>query len=377
MTTILLVDDRMPNRQSLVSLLEYHQHRVLVADSGNQALDIFRAEKPDLLLTDILMPNQGGYQLVLRLHMEQHLVMPRVVFRTAAHAEREARALAQVVGISHVVPELAEPKVLLAAINAALSEPAAPSVESQVIDFDAIGSHLWPMVNALYRRVADLEMLNVRLDQSISEYAARLEVARAALAQEVAKRIWAERELTEANLDLHTQAVRDPLTGLFNRRYLEESLEREESRAKRSGRPVGVMMIDIDHFKRCNDTFGHAAGDEVLRSVSRYIQSLARAEDIFCRYGGEEFLLLMTNTSPDIMWERAEGLRQGVQKLRIEHDGRVIGPITLSAGIALFPDHGARGDEVLHVADTALYRAKESGRNCVVVGDKVEIRLPL
>jgi diguanylate cyclase (GGDEF)-like protein len=294
-----------------------------------------------------------------------------VVLRAAAHAEREARALAQACGISHVVPELAEPKVLLAAITAALSEPATPPEEPPTVDLDAIGSHLWPMVNSLYRRVAELEMLNVRTDQSASEYAARLEVARSALAQEVAKRIWAERELTEANLGLRLQAVRDPLTGLYNRRYLEESLDREESRAKRSGRPVGVMMIDIDNFKRCNDTFGHAAGDEVLRSVSRYIQSLARAEDIFCRYGGEEFLLLMTNTSPEAMWERAEGLRQGVQKLRIQHDGRRIGPITLSAGVALFPHHGAHGGEVLEVADAALYRAKESGRNRVVVGDRV------
>src|SRR5439155_3673931 len=201
----------------------------------------------------------------------------------------------------------------------------------------------------------------------------QLEVARSALEQEVTKRLWAERELTQANLRLHDRAVRDALTGLYNRGYLEESLDREESRARRSNQSLGVMMIDIDHFKRCNDTFGHAAGDEVLRSVSRYIQSLARAEDIFCRYGGEEFLLLMTNTSPETMWERAEGLRQGVQKLRIEHDGRRIGPITLSAGVALFPQHGAHGGEVLQVADAALYRAKEAGRNRVVIGDKAGV----
>jgi diguanylate cyclase (GGDEF)-like protein len=183
--------------------------------------------------------------------------------------------------------------------------------------------------------------------------------------------LWAERELTQANLRLHDKAVRDALTGLYNRGYLEESLDREESRARRSNQSLGVMMIDIDHFKRCNDTFGHAAGDAVLRAVAQHMLSLARGEDILCRYGGEEFALVMAHASPATMLERAEKICLGVQNLEIECDGRRVGPVTLSVGIAIFPDHGASGQAVLQAADAALYRAKAAGRNCVVMANEV------
>jgi diguanylate cyclase (GGDEF)-like protein len=178
--------------------------------------------------------------------------------------------------------------------------------------------------------------------------------------------LWAEQELTQANLRLQDKAIRDALTGLYNRGYLEESLDRESSRARRSDQPFGVMMIDIDHFKRCNDTFGHAAGDAVLRTVGQYLLSLARGEDIPCRYGGEELVLVMAHASPATVRERAERLRLGVQELEIECDGRSVGPITLSVGIAMFPDHGENGQAVLQAADAAMYRAKQAGRNCVV-----------
>jgi diguanylate cyclase (GGDEF)-like protein len=161
--------------------------------------------------------------------------------------------------------------------------------------------------------------------------------------------------------------VRDPLTGLFNRRYLEESLEREVARAKRSGTPLGIMMIDIDHFKRINDTFGHAAGDAVLAAVSRRMQSMTRVEDILCRYGGEEFVLVMTAASLDTIRERAEMLREGVRRLNIGFEGQHIGHVTISVGIAVHPDHGETGSQAMEAADTALYRAKQSGRNRTMI----------
>ena len=227
------------------------------------------------------------------------------------------------------------------------------------------------MAGKLYQRVAELEQLNAQLDQRAAERTDQLEVARSGLEQEVTKRLWAERELTQANLRLHDRAVRDALTGLYNRGYLEESLDREESRARRSSQSLGVMMIDIDHFKRCNDMFGHAAGDTVLRAVAQHMLSLARGEDILCRYGGEEFALVMAHASPATMLERAEKICLGVQNLGIESDGRRVGPITLSAGIAIFPDHGESGQAVLQAADAALYRAKAAGRNCVVMANEV------
>lgn len=170
-----------------------------------------------------------------------------------------------------------------------------------------------------------------------------------------------------ANQRLHEQAMRDVLTGLYNRRYLMESFERELHRARRGNEHLGVMMIDIDHFKRFNDTFGHAAGDEVLRSVAQFMLTLVRGEDILCRFGGEEFVLVQMNASAEAILQRADKLRQEIGNHEIVHDGRRLGPVTLSIGIAMFPNHGTSTLTVLQAADGALYRAKNSGRNRVVM----------
>src|SRR5258705_12278473 len=151
---------------------------------------------------------------------------------------------------------------------------------------------------------------------------------------------------------------------------MEESLDREESRARRGGHPLGLMMLDVDRFRHCNDTLGHAAGASVLRAIAEYMNSLARGEDIICRYGGDEFLMVMAQASLDVLQERAEELRRGVRGLEIEYDGRRIGGLTLSVGIGIFPDHGESGRAALRAADTALYRAKRAGRDCVVMGEK-------
>lgn len=170
-----------------------------------------------------------------------------------------------------------------------------------------------------------------------------------------------------ANQSLHEQAMRDVLTGLYNRRYLVDSFERELLRARRRAECVGVLLMDIDHFKRFNDTFGHAAGDEVLRSVAQFMLTHVRGEDILCRFGGEEFVLVQTKASPESIMLRAEQLRQEIANHGIVHDGRRLGPVTLSIGISMFPDHGAGAQRLLDAADAALYAAKNSGRNRVVM----------
>jgi diguanylate cyclase (GGDEF)-like protein len=213
-----------------------------------------------------------------------------------------------------------------------------------------------------------LDRLNAQLDRRVAERDARLEIVRAALDQEIKKRLWAEQELTQSNHHLKDQAMHDGLTGLYNRRYLEESLAREESRARRSGRSLGILMIDIDEFKRFNDTLGHAAGDAVLRAMGQYLLMAARGEDIVCRYGGEEFVLVMSQAPHNTVLQRAENLRQGVQQLGIEYEGRLVGPITVSIGIGIFPDHGNSVEGVLRAADAAMYEAKQLGRNRVTVG---------
>ena len=166
---------------------------------------------------------------------------------------------------------------------------------------------------------------------------------------------------------LKRQSIRDPLTGLFNRRFMEESLEREMGRAARGNEPVALVMLDIDHFKRFNDTFGHQAGDTLLRALGDFLKQRTRGQDVACRYGGEEFVFILAGASIDATLKRAEILREELKQLQVQHAGQVLGSITLSIGIAAFPTHGSHAETLLKAADEALYRAKKEGRDRIVV----------
>jgi len=175
--------------------------------------------------------------------------------------------------------------------------------------------------------------------------------------------------LAVANLrlreSLENLSVRDYLTGLFNRRYLEETLEREIRRCERQETSLGLIMLDIDHFKRFNDTHGHAAGDAILRELGSFLARNVRASDVACRYGGEEFVLLLPDVNGDFAGQRAEYLRNEVKKLLVRQGDHPLGLVTLSCGVAIFPEHGKTADDVLRLADAALYRAKQAGRDQV------------
>jgi diguanylate cyclase (GGDEF)-like protein/PAS domain S-box-containing protein len=170
---------------------------------------------------------------------------------------------------------------------------------------------------------------------------------------------------------LRLQSIRDPLTGLFNRRYLEETLERELRRVTRMGAPLGVIMLDLDHFKQFNDVFGHEAGDTLLRKLGQFLQDHIRVEDIACRYGGEEFTLILPEAPLEVVRKRAEQLRQHARGLQVQHRGQPLGPVTVSCGVAVYPEHGDTGDALLRAADTALYRAKAAGRDRTVLAHGV------
>jgi diguanylate cyclase (GGDEF)-like protein/PAS domain S-box-containing protein len=169
---------------------------------------------------------------------------------------------------------------------------------------------------------------------------------------------------------LRHQVIHDALTGLFNRRYLEETLEREIYRVRRKGVSLGLIMLDLDHFKRFNDTYGHEAGDDLLRALGKLLSGRVRHEDVACRYGGEEFVLILPEASRKIVKERAEDIRQGCAKLQVFHRGRIIESITVSLGIAMFPEDGGTGQDVLRAADDAMYQAKAQGRNRVVMAQQ-------
>ena len=164
----------------------------------------------------------------------------------------------------------------------------------------------------------------------------------------------------------HELSMRDPLTGLYNRRYLDETIGRELPRARRLQESVGVIALDIDHFKRLNDTFGHDAGDYVLRTLGEQLRAATRDSDIACRFGGEEFGIILPGASLSAARAKAEALRASVEALKLEFDGKALGSFTISAGVASMPPHAQDWTFTLQTADRALYVAKQQGRNRVV-----------
>jgi diguanylate cyclase (GGDEF)-like protein/PAS domain S-box-containing protein len=236
-------------------------------------------------------------------------------------------------------------------------------------------AHVDPSVSTDYLCIPLLshgEMLGVlhvqlppRIRNEDCEAEANFRVSQERLAIAAARQIalsFANLRLREA---LHDQAIRDSLTGLYNRRFMQEALEMELQRAKRNRRPLSILFLDVDHFKRFNDSFGHDAGDKVLRAIADILRSSFRAEDTVCRYGGEEFAILLPEAGVSNAAKRAEKLRTVVRDLKLEYSGVVLPHVTLSIGIAGFPQHGDQPSELLECADRCLYHAKAMGRDRV------------
>lgn len=175
-----------------------------------------------------------------------------------------------------------------------------------------------------------------------------------------------EKEQVVALETLSRQATHDPLTGLFNRRYLDQILYGEIAHARQSDSLLGILMADVDHFKQINDRYGHKAGDMMLQSVGALMKSCVRSADIVCRYGGEEFVIVMPGASESIVGKCAEEIRSKFEKSSIKFEDRMI-QATISLGVAIYPLHGPNVDEVFINADRALYKAKHEGRNRVMV----------
>jgi len=166
---------------------------------------------------------------------------------------------------------------------------------------------------------------------------------------------------------LRDQSIRDPLTGLFNRRFMEDTLGRELQRAKRRSQPLAVVFLDLDHFKRFNDIHGHDAGDAVLRSMAGLFQQHFRGEDVVCRFGGEEFAIILPEASAKNAAMRVEQLRQTAKKFKVSHKEQILDTVTFSIGIAAYPEDASSGEELLQIADACLYESKAKGRDCVTI----------
>ena len=165
---------------------------------------------------------------------------------------------------------------------------------------------------------------------------------------------------------LRLQSIVDPLTGMFNRRYMDETLKRELLRADRKKTPLALIVLDLDHFKNINDTYGHDAGDYVLTSVARQVIANIRDSDLACRFGGEEIVLIMPECDQETAIQRAEKIRTSIMSLDLHYEGNAVAPITASFGVAQFPVHGRDANTLIQAADQAMYRAKEAGRNRIM-----------
>lgn len=175
-----------------------------------------------------------------------------------------------------------------------------------------------------------------------------------------------EKQQVQALESLSKQATRDALTGLFNRRHLDKSLRNELSHARQAGTTVGILMLDVDHFKKINDRYGHKAGDLVLQALARLLKKSVRAADIVCRYGGEEFVIILPGVSLSTLSRSAEEIRAKCQAMRVTYLDQEI-QATISLGAVLYPQHGAHAEELIVHADQALYRSKEQGRNRMTI----------
>ncbi len=213
----------------------------------------------------------------------------------------------------------------------------------------------------LFGTLTTLSMrLSRRLKNEIAEHQAdlqQLESSNARLQTQL-------EEITDLQQRLKEQTIRDPLTGLHNRRYLDETLPRELARAMREGYPLSLIMVDLDHFKQINDTYGHPAGDEVIKALAEILKRGTREGDVACRYGGEEFVVALPRMDLEGAKGRADAWRLAIANCTIRH-GELTMHITLSAGVTAFPDHGHEVDALLQSADLALFLSKHDGRNRV------------
>ncbi|MBJ6751119.1 diguanylate cyclase [Geomonas anaerohicana] len=237
---------------------------------------------------------------------------------------------------------------------------AASDVECQHVEMGDAWAHLCIPLAAHHETLGTLHLGFPRTEDT--DHLERIRLKAAAFAEQVA--------LAVRSLQLREQlrelSIRDPLTALLNRRHMEESLLREISRATRTSQPLSVVMLDVDHFKSFNDTFGHEAGDHVLKEVGQLLQKNVRDSDIACRFGGEEFTLILPEADCDTALEICDRIRSAVKGLQLAMGRQHLGHVTISAGIAVFPADGDTIQQLLATADEALYEAKELGRDRVI-----------
>jgi diguanylate cyclase (GGDEF)-like protein len=324
--TVLIVDDDPAHLRHVREGLAPQGYRFREAQDGAQALSSLREHRPDLILMDVEMPGLNGVEvcrIVKANSGEGGFGFIPIILMTARQAAGKVEGLE--LGADDYLVKPFDMLELSARVKSML--------------------RLKALQDALLDKNRELDLKNRELDR-------------------------ANKELAQRREELLTLSRTDPLTGLCNRRYFEERLQEEFARTRRYGSSLSLMMLDIDHFKRVNDTFGHPFGDEVLRGVARTARAQLREVDLLARYGGEELCALLPETSPEEARRACERVRESIQALRFEFvgtdGGRQEVRCTASLGLASVPSPAlANAEALLRAADESLYAAKEAGRNRV------------
>lgn len=317
MATIMIVDDHPVNRQLFVTLLGYAGHRLLEAGNGAEALEIARAEYPDLVITDILMPVLDGFTFVRRLRADPILAEVPVIFQTAHYIEKEIRRLALDCGVQHILTKPVEPQQILKTVAEALEQTVAVAALPQTREFQK--EHLELLANKLYQKVSELETANARL---------------------------------------HNLSLTDDLTGLNNRRGFMLLAEELLKYARRTGHRICLLYMDLDGLKRINDTFGHPAGDDALIQTAHILTKTFREADVIARLGGDEFGVLAMDTAESNVEAILARVEEHLKTYNAQSNSRY--RLSLSLGvIALDPNSTQTMEELLSQADATMYSQKQ------------------
>jgi len=318
MATILIVDANPADRRSYMTLLGNFGHRFLEADDGAQALELARAELPDLVITDILMPNIDGFTLVRRLRAEPLLMGVPVIFHTANYDVTEIHRLARSSGIQHILRKPAEPQEILRAVNESLKRPAVPSSLPQTGQLQR--EHLQLLADKLYQKIAELE---------------------------------------KANENLRNFSLTDGLTGLNNRRGFMILATNMLKFARRANYSSCLLYIDLDSLKHINNTFGHAAGDMAITYFARILSDTFRESDIIGRLGGDEFVILIIDASEGDLANMEARLQSNVDTHNLQADSGHT--LSFSIGSIRVDSNSTISMETLmSQADEAMYKHKQS-----------------
>jgi len=323
MTTILIVDSRKADRQLYVTLLGSFGYRILEANDGSEALEVARTELPDLVITDMIMPNIDGFSLTRRLHAEPLLSDVPVIFQTVHHLETEVRKLATATGVRHILGKPAEPSEILQAINDTLKKPPGPTKLPQTGQLQR--EHLQLLADKLYEKNLELEKANERL---------------------------------------RTLSLTDELTGLNNRRGFMILANGLFKFARRAKHPLCLLYIDMDALKSINDTFGHAAGDSALTHFAQILTKTFRDSDVVARLGGDEFIVLTVDATESGLKSIQARLQSNVDTHNLESARGY--SLSFSLGIIRVDlDSTFTVEAMLAQADEAMYAHKKKRKRKV------------